>query len=84
MHKIGYRNPSKSEIIGRCGVDEKDELFFPDCLEPVCNLSILNRPRVLLFFNILSLRPSRKNDCFKHKHYQMSVRMTVLNINIII
>ena len=80
MHKIGYRNPSKSEIIGRCGGDEKDEIFFPDCLEPVCNLSILNRPRVFLF-NILSLRPSC--DCFKHKHYQMSVRMTVLNINII-
>ena len=49
MHKIGYRNPSKSEIIGRCGGDEKDEIFFPDCLEPVCNLSILNRPRVLFF-----------------------------------
>ena len=25
MDKIVYRNPSKSEVIGRCGVDEKTE-----------------------------------------------------------
>jgi len=25
MDKIWYRNPSKSEVIGRCGGDEKDE-----------------------------------------------------------
>ena len=25
MDKIWYRNPSKSEIIGRCGEDEKNE-----------------------------------------------------------
>jgi len=25
MDKIWYRNPSKSEVIGRCGVDEKTE-----------------------------------------------------------
>jgi len=25
MDKIWYRNPSKSEVIGRCGVDEKNE-----------------------------------------------------------
>jgi len=25
MDKIWYRNPSKSEIIGRCGGDEKTE-----------------------------------------------------------
>ena len=24
MDKIWYRNPSKSEVIGRCGVDEKN------------------------------------------------------------
>jgi len=23
MDKIWYRNPSKSEVIGRCGMDEK-------------------------------------------------------------
>ena len=26
MDKIWYRNPSKSEVIGRCGGDEKPEL----------------------------------------------------------
>jgi len=25
MDKIWYRNPSKSEVIGRCGGDEKSE-----------------------------------------------------------
>ena len=25
MDKIWYRNPSKSEVIGRCGGDEKNE-----------------------------------------------------------
>jgi len=25
MDKIRYRNPSKSEVIGRCGGDEKNE-----------------------------------------------------------
>ena len=25
MDKIWYRNPSKSEVIGRCGGDEKTE-----------------------------------------------------------
>jgi len=25
MDKIWYRNPSKSEIVGRCGGDEKNE-----------------------------------------------------------
>ena len=25
MDKISYRNPSKSEVIGRCGGDEKTE-----------------------------------------------------------
>ena len=25
LDKIWYRNPSKSEAIGRCGVDEKNE-----------------------------------------------------------
>jgi len=25
MNKIWYRNPSKSEVIGRCGGDEKNE-----------------------------------------------------------
>ena len=25
MNKIWYRNPSKSEVIGRCGGDEKTE-----------------------------------------------------------
>ena len=26
MDKILYRNPSKSEVIGRCGGDEKNEM----------------------------------------------------------
>ena len=26
MDKIWYRNPSKSEVIGRCGGDEKTEM----------------------------------------------------------
>ena len=26
MDKIWYRNPSKSEVIGRCGVDEKPRM----------------------------------------------------------
>ena len=26
MDKIWYRNPSKSEVIGRCGGDEKNEM----------------------------------------------------------
>jgi len=29
MDKIWYRNPSKSEFIGRCGVDEKTNDHAP-------------------------------------------------------
>ena len=37
MDKIWYRNPSKSEVIGRCGGDEK----LNDYAEPT---EVINKP----------------------------------------
>jgi len=45
MDKIWYRNPSKSEVIGRCGGDEKtNEHAEPtkvseDCCQAIFNLA---------------------------------------------
>jgi len=33
MDKIWYRNPSKSEVIGRCGGDEKNDHAEPTTVE---------------------------------------------------
>ena len=38
MDKIWYRNPSKSEVIGRCGGDEKNE--WPRGTDKKSNASI--------------------------------------------
>ena len=40
MDKIWYRNPSKSEVIGRCGGDEKNE--WPRSTD---------KSQMLIFFN---------------------------------
>ena len=49
MDKIWYRNPSKSEVIGRCGGDEKTN----DDAEPTKSQT-LKKPRNILFHSFIA------------------------------
>ena len=55
MDKIWYRNPSKSEVIGRCGGDEKTN----DDAEPTKSRTLKNHN--LQYFTFASLLPI--NEC---------------------